>query len=104
MSDFQQQTFGLEIEHLVVLPVEPIPPVDPYRLPSYAPDAACPKCGHDVVSMKWHEVCSSGSACKVYIQAALSSRIPFPEHLDRTCSRCRYGWTEAIMRPSSNGD
>lgn len=65
-------------------------------LPPFDAEAACPKCGWAVVSVRHHENtrgCSLGAVMETSYG---------PEHLHRTCGRCFYGWNEDVLQPALN--
>jgi hypothetical protein len=66
-------------------------------LPPYAPEATCPKCGHDTANTvyskgSWYGAVSCSYSC--------SERSTHREHLERTCQRCHYQWAEACIAPA----
>ena len=63
------------------------------ELPQYSPDAKCPKCGHDRVFTAYHQAGDTwcGTGCP------LNQHYQTPEHLCRTCERCRYSWVESPL-------
>jgi hypothetical protein len=65
------------------------------NLPPYAPEATCPKCGHDQSTVRYSNGRSSWSGgCYGCPQEGRS------EHLDRRCERCCYRWAEAVIAPA----
>lgn len=64
------------------------------HLDPFDPQAACPKCGTEEVGATWHAgaVLAPRSACwDVQLHEAVIG-----EHICRHCSRCSYGWCEAV--------
>ena len=64
-------------------------------LPPYDPAAKCPKCGSDDIGTSYvgrsddeHAIWRNASPCGLRGSET-------PEHLDRRCRRCRFGWPEA---------
>lgn len=66
------------------------------KLPPYAENATCPKCGHDDINVSYSKGTSFGAlGCAYYC----SLRGSIKEHLDRTCNRCHYQWAESVIEP-----
>jgi hypothetical protein len=74
-------------------------------LPTFKPDATCPKCNHDEIDT--HYVVDHEVACQT-TYAPLSALSPGAracchyydgEHLHRICRRCTYRWAEAVVSP-----
>lgn len=64
-------------------------------LPPLNPDARCPKCGGEQVSMLYRESYCLPGACGVrYGNPA--------EHIDRVCQRCHHIWAEDVFRPTKD--
>jgi len=61
------------------------------RYPTYDPNATCPKCHSEDVSVRHCDGPTYASLC----------RYPSPwneiDHFHRTCQRCRYSWLEKTL-------
>lgn len=93
MSDYE----GVQ-EPLIAL-VERVPEdVWPIRLPPFQAIDECPKCGDPSLKTEYHEGIHLASPCgKMFAVQAQKNDWKFPEHLCRTCPRCRHGWPEQVQ-------
>ncbi len=69
--------------------------MSPKTLSPFAPAAKCPKCGFDEVRVAYcdgHSLRYYKSACYKTFDSWRDEKAP--EHLHRTCQRCRYEWLE----------
>jgi len=64
------------------------------ELPPFSPDATCPKCGHDVVTVAYVGTHRSWESPQC---GATINDWKYTEHLDRCCQRCHYVWAEAAL-------
>lgn len=106
----KQDEFPLGSEVTVLFPLVEFSPPS-WSLPPFSGHKTrCIKCGtldEDGVTVRvdYHASVEPTSPCwAVYMgqepgMAAKRAEVPFPEHLDRRCSNCRYAWVEAIAPP-----
>ena len=57
------------------------------KLPRYKPLEVCPKCGNTNITTFYEKK-------RHYLQDDCKTK---GEHLDRTCTRCRYSWPELLV-------
>jgi hypothetical protein len=69
-------------------------------LPPLDLTAKCPKCGHDDVTVRWHDAGYIGrtKACEFY--TATRKFGDDLNHMHRRCERCHYEWIEACADAS----
>jgi ribosomal protein S27AE len=87
----EQFTFDLEVSVPLTLVAARI------DLPKFNEEGVCPKCGSPSARVDYHRAIASYAPCGVYLQEVEQRGLEFPEHLDRTCDRCHYAWTEAVL-------
>lgn len=69
-------------------------------LPPYDPEAICPKCGHEEVTVAYVASHTSYSSPRC---GGTHLTHKYTEHLDRHCQRCHYEWAESVIEQHAAG-